>query len=313
MYTLNSIKAIVDGEIWDFSNFKFVPLDPLDQKNCQRLLIQYARRVLKVTYLTTHDCRQEDLESCLPLQTILQAFDIAGWEKKLKEIRSELHRGTLTTALSEKIIPKWQQIPGYPVQPGEGEDGKEERMRIWERFVLEDSEAMRWFVAPLWESVNFGEISCADNPGLATLDEWMKVCLVAAVEMAFSLQRDARDPITGKTKGGNHVAYIMNREWEAMPTREPWRSRLAGVLVPLNNNFGSGSRVPTTTMPSIVNVAQLLTPRKTSGGHRRTSSSSEKRKKEQEQRHKRRQSRSSGVAEKNILFMDEGEGETADE
>lgn len=66
-----------------------------------------------MTYLTTHDCRQEDIEKCLLMEIILQALDVKLWEKKLKEIRAELHRGILTTALIDKIIPKWQQRVNY--------------------------------------------------------------------------------------------------------------------------------------------------------------------------------------------------------
>lgn len=81
----------------------------------------------------------------------------------------------------------------------------EERIETWEQFTREDPEAMRWFVAPLWESINYDGISSAESRhgDIARMDTFLAV----AVEKTFCLQRGARDPVTGKIRRGSHL-YI---------------------------------------------------------------------------------------------------------
>lgn len=55
--------------------------------------------------------------------------------------------------------------------PAESKEETEGRTRPWERFAHEDPEVVRLFMAPLWESVNFDKLSCADTPTMATLHE----------------------------------------------------------------------------------------------------------------------------------------------
>jgi hypothetical protein len=140
---------------------------------------------------------------------------------------------------------RWQDNEDYPKrQSGEAESREEieERMKTWERFTDKDPEMMRWLVAPLAESIDYNEILRAETPDTATLREWTRSCLITAVEKAFSLQRDVRGLESGKRGGEHQSAFALNREWEDLPHQEPWKSRLLGVLVPINSDFGGGKR-----------------------------------------------------------------------
>ena len=84
---------------------KFTPFDPVnDRERCRALASGYAKKVCKVTYFTTHTCRQEDIESSLPMETVLQLFSAEEWGQKLKAIKKELHRNVLTDKLVDEIM-----------------------------------------------------------------------------------------------------------------------------------------------------------------------------------------------------------------
>ena len=202
----------------------------------------------------------------------------------------------------------------YPKrQPGEAEtkEETEERVKSWEQFADRDQEMMRWLVAPLVESIDYDEILRAETPEMATLCEWTRACLVAAAEKAFSLQRDVRGLDSGKMGGGHQSAYAMNREWEKLPNKEPWKSQLVGILVPINPNFGGGERTSMTIIPTTLDddepSAAPYTSRKSSGGSKNRPKAGEKRQKTEdelkEESEKRKLCRTGGVTASNICFI----------
>ncbi|OBT88383.1 hypothetical protein VE02_02302 [Pseudogymnoascus sp. 03VT05] len=313
MSTLKNVHAIVDGKIWDFPAMKFTRFDPVnDRERCQILISQYAKKLFKVAYLTTHTCRQEDIECSLPMENVLEVFSPEEWIQKLKAIKKELHRDVLTGKLVDEIMARWQLYEDYPKrQPGEAESREkiEARMKTWERFTDKDPEMTRWLVAPLAESIDYDEILRAETPDMATLREWTRSCLVAAAEKAFSLQRDVRGLELGKRGGGHQSAFALNREWEDLPNQEPWKSRLLGVLVPINSDFGGGKRTSMTIIPTTLDDDDSVapyTPRKTSGGGKSRSKPSEKIQKTEDELKKeserRKLRRTGGVTASNIFF-----------
>lgn len=314
--SLKNVRAIVDGKIWDFPGMKFTPFDPVnDRERCRALVSRYAKKLCKVTYFTTHTCRQEDIESSLPMETVLQVFSAEEWGQKLKAIKKELHRNVLTDKLVDEIMARWQMEADYPKRrPGEAEakEETEERMKTWEQFADRDAEMMRWLVAPLAESIDYDEILRAETPEMATLREWTRACLVAAAEKAFSLQRDVRGLDSGKRGGGHQSAYALNREWEELPNKEPWKSQLAGILVPINSNFGGGKRTSMTIIPTTLDDDESsvapYTSRNSSGGSKSRPKAGEKRQKTEdelkEESEKRKLRRTGGVTASNIFFYE---------
>ncbi|KFY44213.1 hypothetical protein V494_01577 [Pseudogymnoascus sp. VKM F-4513 (FW-928)] len=311
--TLKNVRAIVNGNIWDFASMKFTPFDPVnDRERCQTLVSQYSKKLCKVAYFTTHTCRQEDIECSLPMETILQVFTAEEWEQKLKATKKELHRNILTDKLVDEIMARWKIQSDYPKRKqGEtiGEVETEERMRTWEQFTRRDPEMMRWLVAPLAESIDYDEILRAETPEMATLHEWVQACLVAAAEKAFCLQRDMQGLASAKRGGGHQSAYALNRTWEDLPNKEPWKSRLLGIMVPINSNFGGGKRTSMTIIPTTLDDGDFPTsyiPRKTSGGGKKRPNPSEKRQKTEEElkeeSHRRKLRRTGGVTASNIFF-----------
>lgn len=52
----------------------FATLDINNRKRSSQLIIRYARKLVKVTYLMRHACIQEDIEENLPMDLIMEFF-----------------------------------------------------------------------------------------------------------------------------------------------------------------------------------------------------------------------------------------------
>lgn len=153
MYTLKNIQAIQNNRIWDFARRIFVTLDISNRKRSRQLIICYARKLVKVTYLMRHACIQEDIEENLPMDLIMKFFSADEWNAELLKMQKHLHERTLTGSLVDNIMTHhWTKDAAYPCRTEP--TSVLLRMEVWEKLIDSEPLYLKWMVTPIAESVD---------------------------------------------------------------------------------------------------------------------------------------------------------------
>lgn len=231
-YTLSDIRMTNSDKMFDFNLVKFEDLS-------KDVVLTAAKKILKVIFFTRHTCQQTDLEHFLPTAIIQAVYNKRSWARALSAIQSNLHNRTITVSIIRKImIETWKRLPDYP----KPEMTRAERMVAWDQLINGNSNIIRRMISPLIESIDWSAIEQEETHDAKVLYGWARACLITAADTAFQLQRDRLDS-AGKMMGVKDAPRLSNIVWEHFPETQTWKKELNGIDVPLQPNFGRGSRI----------------------------------------------------------------------